>query len=80
MAIPAVKAAYSLDTETVRMLERMARQWNVSKSEALRRAIRAVAEQASPEREEAIRALDELQDALGLDARNAAEWEREGRE
>ena len=38
MAIPKIKATYSLDVETVRMLVHMARRWGVSKSEALRRA------------------------------------------
>jgi len=41
MATPTVKTTYSLDLETVRTLEALARRWNVS--EALRRAIRATA-------------------------------------
>lgn len=41
MAIPKIKATYSLDVETVGALERVARRWGVSKSEALRRAIQA---------------------------------------
>jgi hypothetical protein len=39
----AVKATYSLDPGTVCRLEEIARHWGVSKSEALRRAIRAAA-------------------------------------
>lgn len=80
MAITTVKTTYSLDAETVCMLERMARRWNVSKSEALRRAIRAAAGHTPPEGEEAIRALDELQEALGLDSQQADEWEKAARE
>jgi predicted transcriptional regulator len=36
-----IRSAYALDRETVSRLDNLARQWNVSKSEALRRAIRA---------------------------------------
>ena len=49
MAIPIVKATYSLDVNTVKALERMAKRWAVSKSEALRRAIRAAAANDSPD-------------------------------
>src|SRR3972149_5141084 len=41
MATPKVKTTYALDAETVQALERMARRWGTSKSEALQRAIRA---------------------------------------
>lgn len=80
MAITSIKTTYSLDTETVRMLESMARRWNVSKSEALRRAIRAAAGQAPPEGEEALRALDALQDILDLDSQQADKWEKAARD
>lgn len=43
MAIPKIKATYSLDPETIALLERVSRRWGVSKSEALRRAIQALA-------------------------------------
>jgi hypothetical protein len=43
MTIPRIKGSYSLDATTVAMLERLAYRWDVSKSEALRRAIRASA-------------------------------------
>ena len=43
MAIPKIKSTYSLDVETVRTLESLARRWNVSKTEVVRRAIRAAA-------------------------------------
>ena len=47
MAITTIKSTYSLDVETVRMLESLARRWNVSKSEVLRRAIRSAARDES---------------------------------
>jgi len=43
MAVTTIKSTYALDVETVRELEEMARAWKVSKSEALRRAIRSAA-------------------------------------
>lgn len=78
MASPKIKATYSLDPETVRLLERVSQRWGVSKSEALRRAIRASA--ALPEAEgERLAALDRLQDTAGLRAGAAASWAREVR-
>src|SRR5437764_12430081 len=66
MAIPTIKSTYTLDVETVRALEEMARRWDVSKSEALRRAIRAAAAEGRPLRADALEALDRLQRSLGL--------------
>jgi len=43
MAPSMIKSTYTLDAETVRTLEGLARHWRVSKSEALRRAIRTAA-------------------------------------
>lgn len=75
MAIPKIKATYALDAGTVRTLERMARRWKVSKSEALRRAIRAAAENGAPEAEQdPIAALDRLQHLLGLTPATARRW------
>ena len=59
MAIPRVKATYSLDVPTVRRLEELARKWNTSKSEALTRLINQGA-QMPPEQEEVQRKLDAL--------------------
>jgi len=77
MATPVIKTTYALDAETVRALERMARRWGTSKSEALRRAIRAAAageEPASP-----VQALDQLQRAARLSAPRARAWAQAGR-
>lgn len=76
MAIMTIKSTYALDVETVRKLEEMAREWNVSKSEALRRAIRAAAAQKPPRGQDAVDALERLQGALGLTASRAKAWSR----
>lgn len=76
MAIPTIKSTYVMDVGTVQALERIARRWKVSKSEALRRAIRAAAEQPQPESVDALRALDELQRSLKLTPVTARAWAR----
>ena len=78
MAIPKIKATYSLDEDTVRLLEKVAERWGVSKSEALRRAIRAAAhsEVAS---NPALQTLTRIQDSLGLTTAVAAAWARRAR-
>ena len=78
MASPSVKATYSLDVETLRVLERVARKWGVSKSEALRRAIRASAS-IGAEPESPTAALDQLQAAASLSAARATAWARDVR-
>ena len=75
MAIPMIKGTYSLDVETVRDLEQMASHWGVSKSEALRRAIRTTA-QTLPSAASPLDALDELQRALNLSPAKAQAWSR----
>lgn len=78
MAIPTIKATYSLDAETVRMLERLAKRWETSKSEALRRVIRdAASRTVAPN--DATAALDRLQNSLNLTETVAAAWARHAR-
>jgi predicted transcriptional regulator len=72
MAEMTIRSTYALDEATVRRLESLAKQWEVSKSEALRRAIHA-AEAGLPARSQ-IDALDALQSSLGLSGRRAAAW------
>jgi hypothetical protein len=72
MAEMTIRSTYALDEATVRRLESLAKQWEVSKSEALRRAIHA-AEAGLPARSQ-IDALDALQSLLGLSGRRAAAW------
>jgi hypothetical protein len=74
MATPSIKATYALDVDTVRTLERMARRWRVSKSEALRRAIRVAAQGAASERSDALSALEALQRGLDLTPARARTW------
>jgi hypothetical protein len=77
MASPTIKGTYALDPETVAALERMARRWGVSKSEALRRAIKQASAQEAAEPSPRVSALDRLQRAAGLSTRAARAWERD---
>src|SRR5687767_5961295 len=82
MAIPKIKATYSLDAETTALLDKLARRWAVSKSEALRRIIRAAgsaAESDNARGNSRLAAFDRAQQALGLTERVAAVWERQVR-
>lgn len=74
MAVPKIKSTYSLDPETVQTLEGMARRWGVSKSEALRRAIRNAADADLLPPDEPLRALDVLQESLDLNVDRARRW------
>ena len=79
MAITTIKSTYSLDVETVRTLESLARRWDVSKSEVLRRAIRAAAEEKSPRAKRKLEALRQLQASVKRRGVDLAAWEREVR-
>ena len=74
MAITTVRSTYALDVETVRVLDRIAHRWGVSKSEALRRAIRGAEAQKPPAADGALRALDRLQRSLQLTPAKAKAW------
>ena len=80
MATITVKSTYSLDVETVRQLEDLAKRWRTSKSAALRRAIRSAAKQAHSDGNEALDALDRLQSLLALDQETAGLWADEVRQ
>ncbi len=79
MATSKIKSTYSLDVETVRQLEDVARRWNVSKSEVLRRAIRSAAELELPD-QDALDALDRLQRSMNLTEKRSAAWMKRVRE
>lgn len=78
MATPTIRSTYALDVATVRTLERVARRWKVSKSEALRRAIRAAGEERGGQ--DALDKLSELQRSLGLSRSRARGWARQARD
>jgi Arc/MetJ-type ribon-helix-helix transcriptional regulator len=78
MAATVIRTTYALDEQTVRRLEGLAHQWNVSKSEALRRAIRA-ADSTSTTSDDRLKALDELQASMQLAKGRADAWVRKVR-
>jgi len=79
MARISVKATYALDVESVRALEDLARRLEVSKSEALRRAIHAAAAAQAPDGRKGLEALDRLQRAVPLSPAKAKSWVRDVR-
>ena len=80
MAGEKIKAIYSLDVEAVRDLERMAKRLKISKSAALRRAIRLAARSEPSGGERQLSALDELQHSLDLTPDDLRDWEERNRE
>jgi hypothetical protein len=76
MATPTIKSTYTLDMDTIRALEDMARRLGVSKSEALRRAVRSAATKGRKEENNALQALDRLQKSLSLTSAKARAWAR----
>ena len=79
MATPTIKSTYSLDVETVRKLERMASRLGISKSEALRRAIRAAAAETEAEPRHSVQALEDLQSSLALTRDAGDDWAKGAR-
>ncbi len=77
MASTTIKSTYSLDVESVRALEDLARRWRVSKSEALRRTIRSEAGRQPDRRRDALAALDELQASLRSRNVDIEQWAQE---
>ena len=75
MASTIIRTTYALDEVTVRKLEALAAGWKVSKSEALRRAIRAAdLHQGTSARRDA---LEALQRSLKLTPARADRWAAE---
>lgn len=79
MAKMTIRSTYSFDAETVQKLDRLAEHWNTSKSEALRRAVDKIAEQTLRDREDAIKALDELQRRVAEAGIDIEKWAEEAR-
>ena len=76
MATTAIKSTYSLDIESIRVLEALAQRWNVSKSEVLRRAIRIAAREEGPGNATTLDALARLQRPLRERKVDVAQWGR----
>ncbi len=79
MARTSIKATYALDVATVQALETMARRWQVSKSEALRRAILAAGSAETRDGRQGLEALDRLQRSLSMTPAKARAWVKEVR-
>ncbi len=78
MAIPKIKATYSLDLSTAETLARLAERWGVSKSEALRRSIEHAARELHRDAEGTdnpkLAAFRALQGSLSLNEEAASAW------
>jgi len=79
MARTAIKSTYALDVETVRKLDQLATRWQVSKSEVLRRAIKAAANADLPSPLKPLEAFRKLQQSLKLTRPQVEKWTREVR-
>lgn len=77
MVAMTIKSTYSLDAESVRALDDLARRQQVSKSEALRRAIRNEARRQPAQGEDAVAALDQLQASLSARDVGLELWARD---
>ena len=73
------KSTYSLDAESLHILEALAKRWKVSESEGLHRAIRIAATEGETASRTALAALDQLQSSLRLRKVDLAAWEQEVR-
>lgn len=71
----ATKVTYSLDSETLEKLNRLSHRWQVSKTEALRRAVHRAAEIA-PSPEERVAALHTLQRWAKEKRVNLEKWQK----
>ena len=77
MAKMTIRSTYSLDVGTVQKLNRLAKHWKISKSGALRRAIDRMAAQALHNREDAVKALEELQRRVASAGIDVEEWAKD---
>lgn len=83
MAIPVVRTTYALDQETVERLARLAREWKLSRSAALRKLVREAPEPgvaAATSEDPRLKALQQLQASMRrLTAKQVADWQRDTR-
>ena len=76
-----MKSTYSLDIETVETVEKLAADWNVSKTEVIRRAVRQAAEQQSARTPESrLESLRALQSHVKAQRTNLSAWKKTIRE
>ncbi len=71
MAIPPVESTDVLDLESVEALERLAREWQVSRAEVLRRVLKNAAAGPPPDR---ISLFRTLQKAAAVSPSRAGRW------
>lgn len=77
-----IKATYSLDAETIKFIDRLARRWKMSKSEVVRRVVRGAVTDHRPiadDPEAWIERFRELQRLFELSESRFDEWQRENR-
>lgn len=72
MATTSVRSTYSLDLETMKRIENLARRWDVTKSEVLRRAVRMADEQSAGA--ERLTLFRELQRRANLSSEQVEAW------
>lgn len=70
------KSTFSLDADSIVRLKRLALRWQVSKTEAVRRALSQAEAANQPTAEEKIAALHELQASLKRRNVDFDEWQR----
>lgn len=76
--VTASKSTYSLDAETLRKLRQLAKAWQVSKTEVVRRAIRSTADRELPlTPAQRLAALHKLQTSLHERGVDFEKWERD---
>lgn len=74
MASRVIRSTYSLDAETVDLLDQLAAKQGTSKSEALRRAIRLAAGQEADSPEDPVALLEAFQREMALTQEDADRW------
>lgn len=74
------KFTYSFDLDTAGRVEELAVHWGVSRTEAVRRAVRAASDREKPRKQEALDALDAIRDLPRARTKEETEaWMREVR-
>ncbi|MCC6680093.1 MAG: ribbon-helix-helix protein, CopG family [Phycisphaeraceae bacterium] len=80
MAQTTIKSTFSLDVETVRRLERLARAWGVNKSQVLRQVIRHAPTAPPDEAPRALALLKRIHAGGGRSASEVKQWAKRVRD